>query len=870
MKGLFEFRLVLKLLALVFFSLCGLGVAATSTISPRVIEQVQQLPEAQQRAFAQQYGISIPNLTDSDEQGTPEDLVGKPGVEIEQFEALDRFIEEESEREDELEEETLPRFGDLIFDRDVSTFAPVDDMPVPSDYVLGPGDSLNVLMYGKEQQQYVLNVSRDGLVLFPQLGPLPVSGLTFDQTKEMIQARVSEQIVGTQVVVSIGALRSISVFMSGEVKAPGSYSVSGLATLTQVLYAAGGISSIGSLREIQVKRRGVTVATLDLYDVLLSGNTADDARLMSGDTVFVPVAGPTVAIDGEVRRPAFYEVVEGETLGDVIAMAGGVSAKGFLRSASIERRRAGAAVMDRLQVDLRDDNDLQISLLDGDFVSVSPIKGEIANQILVRGAVARPGGYQWKKGLRITDVIGDVDQDLLNDSDLEAALLVRRIGDDLKVEVLKVDLGAAIAAPGSASDLILKARDELLVFSVAYGDPDFRDGADLEEQTSDGESLIEANMTLGEYSDEEEKETRRSLVAAVVDRLEAQADTPSETRVVSITGDVRLPGVYPLLNSGSVSDLVALAGGFENSAFLQSAEVTRISFRPDGTASTRAIDVPLIEIIRGNATFELMPRDQVRVERIPNWSYGDTFTITGAAVFPGSYPIAPGEKLSSVLARAGGLDESAFPQGAVLIKVDVQEREREQLRKLLATVERDQIAKTQTREGQSGSFSSAELLNRTEVIERLLVEDIGGRVVINLSAILAGDPLADIQVQNGDSLYIPEYTNTISVIGEVRQPGTFRFEKDRSVADYLEYAAGATIRAMHKETYVVRADGSVDMLPRSRSLFRFRPSSARELYAGDTIVVPVNPDYQPVLAKYREITSVVFQSMASIFPLLTL
>ena len=195
-----------------------------------------------------------------------------------------------------------------------------------------------------------------------------------------------------------------------------------------------------------------------------------------------------------------------ETLGDVIAMAGGVSAKGFLRSASIERRRAGAAVMDRLQVDLRDDNDLQISLLDGDFVSVSPIKGEIANQILVRGAVARPGGYQWKKGLRITDVIGDVDQDLLNDSDLEAALLVRRIGDDLKVEVLKVDLGAAIAAPGSASDLILKARDELLVFSVAYGDPDFRDGADLEEQTSDGESLIEANMTLGEYSDEEEKE----------------------------------------------------------------------------------------------------------------------------------------------------------------------------------------------------------------------------------------------------------------------------------------------------------------------------------------------------------------------------
>jgi polysaccharide export outer membrane protein len=275
-------------------------------------------------------------------------------------------------------------------------------------------------------------------------------------------------------------------------------------------------------------------------------------------------------------------------------------------------------------------------------------------------------------------------------------------------------------------------------------------------------------------------------------------------------------------------------------------------------------------VLSGESEFELEARDQIQIKRVPNWSYGDVVEISGSVMFPGEYPIGPGESLSSILKRAGGLNQVAFAEGAILIKTSAKKREQEQIRKLVASIQRNEISRSRTRENEKNVSDQSELASREELIDLLLDEDIGGRVIIDLPAILAGDSRADIQLQAGDSLFVPEFSDTVSVIGEVREPGTFRFQEARTVSDYVEYAAGASSRALIKSVYVVRANGGVERLGGGRSLLRFAPSREMSVRPGDTIVVPVNEDHQPALTRYREVTPVVFQSIASLFPLFRL
>jgi polysaccharide export outer membrane protein len=814
-------------------------------------------------------------------------VVGEPGEEVDVFERVQkmqleaeirrRIAEEQMEEE---EEEELKRFGLELFDAEVSTFAPVDDMPAPDGYFVGPGDTLNVYMYGNEDADLVLAVNRDGQLILPRLGPISVAGLTFDQVKELINAKIASQLVGTKSVVSMGKLRAMNVFLAGDVVAPGSYSVSGLSSVLQVLYAGGGVTDIGSLRNIEVKRRGRVVAKLDTYDILLRGDTSGDVRLASGDTVFVPTVDRLVSLDGEVKRPAIYEVLGKETLGDLLQMAGGLSSSGYAKSVSVQRREPGQSSASIVQFDLTDQTDLNARLLDGDSLTIASIKDEVSNQVLLRGAAARPGGYAWFEGQRISDLVGSIDDDLLSETDLSTGLVVRRAGFGLEIETLAFDLGNAVSERGGESDLELQPNDQVLIFALPYLNESYQllveaareEGESAErqfEERRDGELIFTQLYELAEEEEEEPLfEDRSTLIEEVVFRLEAQAKTPATTQVVEISGDVRLPGKYPLLANRSIDTLIALAGGFENSAYLSSAEVTRINFNSEGSAGISTFKVPLQQ---DNDRFELEPLDQVRISRIPNWSYGDTVKLTGSVVFPGTYPIVPGEKLSSVLSRAGGIADNGFLQGAVLVKVEAKKREQAQLENLIASIQRNVLAQSQTREqennvGSSASDAQADL----EFLEGALQNEAGGRVVIDLPAILAGDPNADIQLEAGDSLFVPEFNNTVSIIGEVRQPGTFRYENDRSVSDYLDLAAGQTVRADRNDTYIVRANGSVDLINSKRSLLSFTPSNVSELEPGDTIIVPVNEEYQPVLSRYKEVSTVVFQSIASLYPLFRL
>ena len=377
--------------------------AAIPNIPPEMVAQLKNMSPAQQAALARQYGIEIPGIGATGSANPQISSVGQLGEEIDVFERVERKqLEQElreaiAEEQGEALDEGLKRFGLELFDREVTTFAPVDDAPAPEGYRIGPGDTVNLYMFGNEEADLVLSVSRDGQLLLPRLGPLTVTGLTFSEVKGLIESKVASQLVGTEVVVSLGKLRAMDIFLAGDVYAPGNYSVSGLATVLQALYA-GGITEIGSLRNIQVKRRGKVVGRLDAYDILLRGDTSSDMRLASGDTVFVPTVDRLVSVDGEVKRPGIYEVLNTDTLDDLLKMAGGLTSTSYNRSASIARRIVGQSNVVRVQVDLTSPKDLSGKLFDGDSLIVAPIKKEITNQVLVRGAVARPGGTSGSQG----------------------------------------------------------------------------------------------------------------------------------------------------------------------------------------------------------------------------------------------------------------------------------------------------------------------------------------------------------------------------------------------------------------------------------------------------------------------------------------
>ncbi len=359
--------------------------AAVPNIPPAMMSQLKNMSPSEQAALARQYGIELPISGGLGSQSVEEDVVGDPGEEVDVFERVQEIqLEAEILRriaEEQIEEE-LKRFGLELFDAEVSTFAPVDDMPAPDGYLLGPGDTLNVYIYGNEEADLVLAVNRDGQLILPRLGPISVSGLTFDQVKELINARVASQLVGTKAVVSMGKLRAMNVILAGEVVAPGSYSVSGLSSVLQVLYAGGGPTDIGSLRNIEVKRRGKVVSKLDTYDILLRGDTSGDVRLASGDTVFVPTVDRLVSLDGEVKRPAIYEVLGEETLGDLLQMAGGLSSSGYAKSVPVLRREPGQSSASIVQFDLTNQTDLNAPLFDGDSLTIARIKDEVSNQVL--------------------------------------------------------------------------------------------------------------------------------------------------------------------------------------------------------------------------------------------------------------------------------------------------------------------------------------------------------------------------------------------------------------------------------------------------------------------------------------------------------
>lgn len=807
-------------------TLSALGQSLPAGVTPSMVQQIQTMTPAQQQALAKQYGINLPQTQASSGSG---DSLGAPGESLEQASSDDLSADKETQPDDLAGAvvQRLPRYGRAIFDKKVSTFAPTDDAPIPSDYRLGVGDQLVVQLFGKENGEFTLVVGRDGNVNFPKLGGITLAGLTFEDAQKLIETRVSQQLIGVDSAVTLGRLRAINVFMSGEVSVPGAYSVSALATISQALFQAGGVNAIGSLRDIQVRRGGEVVSRFDVYDLLMRGDVSDDIRLQSGDVIFVPTVTSVVEVRGEVRRPMAYELIGDESVSELITMSGGFTKDAFASLAVLVRTSLEGGLPSAESLNLLSQSAQRLLLRDGDILDVPSNGGALANTVDVQGAVYRSGPIGWRSGLRVSDVLGSAERDLMPIADLSYSLVIRVKNQLLDIEVIQFSLIDSLLDPKGARDPELQVGDQVLVFSA----PD-----------------VETSAPAA-YS-------RGALLKPILSRLALQARDGEPRLTASVQGAVKVPGEYPILRGYRVADLVRAAGGLKDSAFLDAAELRRITERVGGEAVASYQEINLGKELSSTGGPLLQSRDNLTVREIPDWSPNDTMTLEGEVRFPGVYQIVKGEKLSDLVARAGGLTDNAAVEASVFTRESVAAREVERAREFARDLQQTFATRLLTEESTSQGLGEV-----AQIVSALEASAGRGRLLINLGMALAGDATYDLEVENGDMLSIPQRSNTVSVVGEVQRSGTHTYQGDLSLEDYIDLSAGLTRRADGGGIYVVKANGSVITL--ERNLWRFTGNKS-SLDPGDTIVVPINTQYKESLASWREITQIVYQSVVSV------
>ena len=697
--------------------------------------------------------------------------------------------------------------------------APVTSTPVPADYVLGPDDVLEVQLYGNQNYTLDLAVNRDGRINFPQLGAISVGGQRYSAVKRDLEARVERQMIGVRASVSIGETRTISVFVLGEAMFPGTYTVTGLATVTTALFAAGGVKPQGSLRRIQVRRQGALVREFDLYDLLMRGDSSADVKLQPGDVVMVPSVGPTASAYGEVQRPAIYELKGPTNVANLIEMAGGMTPEADSGSASLvhvnaQRQRVVIGVDPSAQAG----KDQAVG--NGDALRVARLKPTLDSGITLQGYVYRPGGYAWHEGLRLTDVIGSIDE-LKPNADQHYVLIRRIAGPGRQISVLSADMAAALNAPDSPANVLLQPRDTLTVFDLQTG--------------------------------------RDRVIEPLMQELTLQADLERPTAIVNVDGKVKVPGDYPLETGMRVADLIRAGGGLDASAYGGRAELSRYTVDKGAQRRTEIITIDLAAVAHGDAAanIELRAFDKLSVKEITGWTEQDQVIIIGEVRFPGMYTIKHGETLRSVMARAGGLTEYAFPEGAVFTRESLREREQEQLDRLTARMQSD-IAATAlmaARASQAGATASYNV--GQSLLAQLQAAKAIGRLVIDLQASMNAKPGSadDIILRDGDQLIVPKQRQDVMVLGEVQSPSAHLFRPDLSRDDYISQSGGATSLADSSKIYVVRADGSV--APHEHH-WVFSANGV-DMHAGDAVVVPLDTERLPTLPMWQSITQILYQ-----------
>jgi protein involved in polysaccharide export with SLBB domain len=689
----------------------------------------------------------------------------------------------------------VKRFGvDVFLTRGLATKEMPIDLPIGPDYVLGPGDGLTISMWGGVAQSFTRVIDREGRLVLPEAGSIVVAGLTLERAQALIQGALSPQFKDAHVAVSVSRLRTVRVYVVGDVQRPGAYDISSLSTPLNALYAAGGPTSIGSLRMVRHMRGKTLVREVDLYDFLLHGVRVDAERMEPGDTILVPAAGPQVEVSGMVKRPAIYEFKPGESNGEVklselLDEAGGVRVSAALAHIRVERIEADGH-RSTLEVGLPQGSTLESARLqlgtfmvkDGDRVVVAPVLPYSERAVYLMGHVVRPGKMPYHDGMKLSDAIGSY-QDLLPEPS-DHGEIVRLMPPDLRPEA--IDFSVADVLSGSAP-IYLRPFDTIRI--------------------------------RGRY----------------------EADAPR----VTIRGEVLQPGAYALTQGMTAAQLVRMAGGFRRSALLQYADLTSYEIKDGKQVVSRRSTIAIGEAVNNrdaNADVSLKPGDVLTVHQVSGWNdIGASVTLAGEVTYPGTYGLLDGERLSSVLLRAGGFRATAYPDGAVLERKQVKELQEKSRAELIRQIESTSIAGKLGRNVSGGDDSATlQLLvqQQNQVVQRLRSQQVIGRMVIKISSDINSwaNSNADIELRAGDVLTVPKRPGFVLVDGQVYNASAITYVPGRDAGWYLRRAGGATDLANQKEIFVVRANGLV-VGRRSGEWYGGDVLSTR-LNPGDAVIVP--------------------------------
>ncbi|MGE5109773.1 MAG: SLBB domain-containing protein [Acidobacteriaceae bacterium] len=677
----------------------------------------------------------------------------------------------------------LGRFGVDVLRSNTSANVPPDVSAGP-DYILGPGDELALVLWGSVSRSIRLVVDREGRVAMPEIGTLMVSGKTLGDARDMIQKALSTQYKDVHSDLSLARVRTVRVYVVGDVTRPGAYDISALSTVLNAVAAAGGPTDRGSLRRIRHYRGNDLVAEVDMYDLLLKGVRGSIAGLAPGDTVLVPPVGPQVSVTGMVRRPAIYELKTETDLSQVLDLAGGVLATGSLREVRVERVQAHER-KEMLSLKLPDSKDIaavQTALAgfrpqDGDRIIIGAIAPYSNQAVYLDGHVIHPGKYSFHDGMDVSELIRSY-QDLMPEPS-DHAEIIRLQPPDMHPEVIDFNLGEVL---GGEDPVILQPFDTVRIY--------------------------------GRYD----------------------VDAP----MVAVYGEVARPGEYPMTNGMTAVDLVRMAGGLKRSAYRVTADLASYSVDQDKKVEVESRTVEIGKALKGvqDTDVRLKPRDVLTIRQLAGWNtVGTVVKVSGEVNYPGTYGIVEGEKLSSVLRRAGGFREDAYLRGAILNRDEVRKLNEKARDTLIARVQ-TMIPDIKDPSMAAGAVATAQA-QQDQMVKRLKATPASGRQVIRISADISKweNTPDDIELRPGDEIIIPKYPTFVAVQGQVNSPSAITYIPGKKAAWYFKRAGGHTAAASMKNAFIIRADGTV-LGKGSSSGFWSGSVMSTEMYPGDTIVIP--------------------------------
>lgn len=788
-------------------------------ISPEALKQLspEQQQIIQQRLQAGGNKSSMPSssetkaLSPAEAAGNADSLTpaleAAPSAQPEELSDYERTFSQASELS-----KGLRQYGYGLFSGVPTTFAPVDDIPVPDDYRIAPGDEIIIsALSPRRSGDYSLIVNRNGTIFYPNIGTLSVAGMTFSKMNAFLTQKIKGGAVDMRLSIRMGKLRTIKVFVVGRVKKPGAYTISSLSNLSNALMACGGPTKNGSLRDVQLKRSGRTIARFDFYDFLMKGNSASDFRLESGDVLFIPEIGPVVGIAGNVKEPGIYELKGKTSLAEALKMAGNVTAMGFTQQIQIDRyfQNQAKTTVDIDLAKLKEKGRLPIQ--DGDLIKVFSVNSKLLNTVYLEGNVQRPGKYAYKPNLRVRDVIKD-EHDLKPESYLDFALIERAVRPDFHTELIPFHLGKALS-----------------------GDP-------VENKRLNPDDTV---------------------------RVYYRWDIQSKP-LVRITGAVHSPGEFLLRPQMTLLELIHLAGGIKDSADLAEAELTRVQV-VDNQMKTQHLKINLERILGGQENVPLLKDDYLLVKTVPEYKLYRTITLAGEVAQPGTYTFQDNERLSDLIQRAGGLTKRAYPKGSIFSRLSVRKLQEERLQEIVRKLEADIYRNSAQEIGAALSVEAAKANQEALAAKKQLLESIkqtksSGRLIVDVARLLdESNSASDIQLEDGDVLLVPPIINSVSVLGQVYNPTAITYEKERTVDFYLAKTGNPTENADQKGIYVIKADGSVltDKNFQTGWFFWRRGVRSAKLEPGDTIVVPEQVAENTSIRDIKDITQILFQIATS-------